>query len=396
MTYERTNNKVRQLLARWTKKVFYSLLGVSCFLLSPAPSQQLKADDMPAVWNEPEVRSYLQDLEELGYCVIPRIFSSEETRVLYERVWHEYVEKAWPRCKMEDRSNWKEEFPIHNKMGIFAGPAGQIQVMWDIRQDTRIIDAFAKIWNTSDLIVSMDGISLMCPTEIREGYFEPWPHVDQSVLQRLDGVKHSNNPPDGFVSESSLSTQPFTIQGQFLFEDSCERDGGFYCIPKSHLKFHEFAPKMETLMAMDISREEKKAQRQKILEEYFATESEEGVTSYAMKHVTAPRGSIILWDSRTIHWNQHADKDRPYEDLPRVRMVGYVCYVPKARLSDDGRVLRKAAFENGVSTGHNPAYPELKYSKDHIQPQFIEYLEDPAYVQPSISLTPVGESLLGF
>jgi len=66
----------------------------------------------------------------------------------------------------------------------------------------------------------------MCPPEIREGHYEPWPHVDQAILVRLDNVAHSNHPPIGFVSESSLKTMPYTIQGQFLFEDSFDGDGG--------------------------------------------------------------------------------------------------------------------------------------------------------------------------
>lgn len=111
----------------------------------------------------PLIVSYLTDLEEQGYCVIPQVLSTSEAEALYQRVWHEFIEKAWPNCKMNDRSNWKEAFPKHNKMGIFAGPAGQTQVMWDLRQDPRIVDVFARVWNTNDLIVSMDGLSFMCP-----------------------------------------------------------------------------------------------------------------------------------------------------------------------------------------------------------------------------------------
>lgn len=32
--------------------------------------------------------SYLKDLEELGYCVIPQVFTATETEQLYQRVWH--------------------------------------------------------------------------------------------------------------------------------------------------------------------------------------------------------------------------------------------------------------------------------------------------------------------
>lgn len=340
------------------------------------------------------VASYLKDLEELGYCVIPELLSTREAELLYQRVWHEFIEKAWPNCRMDDRSNWKKTFPMHNKMGVFSGPAGQIQVMWDLRQDPRIVDVFAKIWNTDNLIVSMDGLSLMCPTEIREGYFEPWPHVDQAIIRRQDSVSHNNNPPIGFVSESSLKTQPYTIQGQFLFEDSLDGDGGFYCIPKSHLRFTEFAPELEMINAMAAPKNEKRNASYKFLQEFFDSRMDESGNSYCMKHITAPRGSLILWDSRTIHWNQHPMKDRPNRDNPRVRMVGYLCYVPKARLGDAERMVRREAFEKGVSTGHNPAYPELKYTKDHIGKEFVHYLEDPSYIQPKINLTPLGQALL--
>ncbi len=363
-------------------------------LVSTLTGAQSSSTDSIITKQEPLINSYLRDLEELGYCVIPKVLSSSETKILYKRIWHEFIEKAWPNCKLDDRSNWEEAFPMHNKMGIFAGPAGQTQAMWDLRQDPRIVTIFANIWNTNDLVVSMDGLSFMCPPEIREGYIEPWPHVDQLILRRQDDVTHSNKVPAEFVSESLLKTKPFTIQGQFLFEDSLDGDGGFYCIPKSHLRFTEFAPELEIILATTPSKDRRNA-RHKFLLEFFDSRNDESGNSYCMKHIIAPRGSLILWDSRTVHWNQNASKDRPYIDSPKVRMVGYLCYVPKARLTDEAKILRREAFEKGVSTGHSPSSVELKYTKDHIYQEFKEYLEDASYIQPKINLTPLGESLLG-
>lgn len=376
-----------------TSQILASFLAVAPMVADACPL--LERGSITVEAEKPQIASYLDELEEQGYCVIPQVLLTAEAERLYQRVWHEFIEKAWPVCKLDDRSHWKEAFPIHNKMGIFAGPAGQTQVMWDLRQDPRIVDIFARIWNTNELIVSMDGLSFMCPPEVRDGYFEPWPHVDQSILRRLDGVGHSNNPPLDFVSESSLKTQPFTVQGQFLFEDSLEGDGGFYCIPKSHLRFSEFASQLEIINAIEAPKDKRREARHEFLQKFFDTRTDALGNPYCMKHVTAPKGSIILWDSRTVHWNQHANHDRPYSDPPRVRMVGYLCYVPKARLSDAGRMQRIEAFEKGVSTGHNPVNPELKYTNDHIYPEFRQYLEDPTYTQPAIHLTPLGESLLG-
>lgn len=338
----------------------------------------------------PSIASYLTDLEEQGYCVIPHVLSTSEAEVLYQRVWHEFIEKAWPNCRMDDRSNWKEEFPIHDKYGIFKGPAGQIQVMWDLRQDPRIVDVFAQVWNTNDLVVSMDGLSLMCPPEIRKGGFDPWPHVDQSIPKEQNSGEYKNNPPLGFISESSLKTNPYNIQGQFLFEDSFDGDGGFYCIPKSHLRFDEFAPQLK-----EEANIESWTYNNKFLMNFFSSAKDELGNTYSMKHIAAPRGSLILWDSRTVHWNQYPSENRPCSENPRVRMVGYLLYLPKARLTDEARMLRKEAFEKGITTGAIPhSYSDLRRTEDHINHNFEGYLEDSNYVLPKINLTELGESVL--
>lgn len=226
----------------------------------------------------------------------------------------------------------------------------------------------------------------MCPPEIREGHVDLWPHVDQAILRGPNQKAHNNNLPDGFISESLLATKPYTIQGQFLFEDSLDGDGGFYCIPQSHLRFNEFAPAVEAIDALGISRDDKRMIRNQFLTEFFKPPNH-------MKHITAARGSLILWDSRTVHWNQHPDKHRIQ---PKVRMAGYLCYVPESRLTDEGIKMRREAFEKGISTGHNPAYPELKPTIDRLPSDYFHYREDSSYIQPIIQFYSIGKSLLGF
>lgn len=332
---------------------------------------------------------YLKNLEEFGYCVIPQVLTAAETEVLYQRVWHEYIEKAWPNCKMDDRSNWKEAFPMPNLYGIFAESAAQIQVMWDLRQDPRIVDVFAKIWGTRDLIVSMDGMAILCPPEIRTGHAEPWFHVDQTRIKGHESIPHTNtiHPSIDFGSDSLLKTNASIIQGQFLFEDSFSGDGGFYCIPKSHLRFNEFAPQLEALSRLEVAAEEELQSRNRYLLNFFGLDTGRSDTSYRIKHITAPRGSLILWDARTVHWNQYASKERSKKENSKVGMAGYLCYVPKEKLTHKARTLKGEAFKAGASTRLTPTYFDFNPTKDHIKPEFKCHFEDASYTQPQVRLS---------
>jgi hypothetical protein len=43
-----------------------------------------------------------------------------------------------------------------------------------------VLEAFEKIWNTNELIVSYDTINLTLPNASKMAGSKPWPHVDQA------------------------------------------------------------------------------------------------------------------------------------------------------------------------------------------------------------------------
>lgn len=59
-------------------------------------------------------------------------------------------------------------------------------------------------------------------------------------------------------------------------------------------------------------------------------------------------GDVVLWDSRMVH------SVSPPLDLQTVRMVAYVCMVPRAWASPQTLKRRKAAFLRGASSTHWP------------------------------------------
>lgn len=74
--------------------------------------------------------------------------------------------------------------------------------------------------------------------------------------------------------------------GQALLTDSLDHTRGFWCYPGSHLEYPKFIGEYETL----TNREEKFA----FLQKQFNNPTK----------ISVPKGSMIIWDSRTVHWNQ--------------------------------------------------------------------------------------------
>lgn len=83
-------------------KYIYLLLFGLLLLVPKLTNAQVLPKEHNAASNTqcPLTPSYLKDLEEQGYCVIPQVFSTAEATILYQRVWHEFIEKAWPKCKL--------------------------------------------------------------------------------------------------------------------------------------------------------------------------------------------------------------------------------------------------------------------------------------------------------
>lgn len=63
-----------------------------------------------------------------------------------------------------------------------------------------------------------------------------------------------------------------------------------------------------------------------------------------IKVETSP-GDLILWDSRTIHWNRTPTADQ-------VRVVVYTCYAPKSMASEAVLAKRAECFEQRLATTH--------------------------------------------
>lgn len=95
--------------------------------------------------------------------------------------------------------------PFSHRGGLYNGyGCGHEEYAWQIRQEPGIIDAFAKIWGTNELLVSFDGLNISLPQkDAAKDVHKPWPHVDQSptrqFLHCVQGIANlaPNGPLDG-------------------------------------------------------------------------------------------------------------------------------------------------------------------------------------------------------
>lgn len=137
-----------------------------------------------------------------------------------------------------------------------------------------VLDAFSKLWGTDELLVSFDGINMTIPEEKRVET-EPWPHIDQSPERK------------GLVC----------AQGIINFAPNGPHDGGLIVLKKSHNLVEQFFHKHpETIGRQTWGPKDWFGFTQEEMT-WFKDRGGEVVK------VCAGPGDLIIWDSRTVHWN---------------------------------------------------------------------------------------------
>ncbi|GAK63261.1 phytanoyl- dioxygenase [Moesziomyces antarcticus] len=220
-----------------------------------------------------------------------------------------------------DPSTVKESnMPVINEKGMCLGYGiAHEDFTWAVRQEPGIVDAFEKVYDTKDLIVSFDGVNMTFPNRNDLKPNKPWPHQDQDPSK------------PGFRC----------MQGLVNLLPNGPNDGGLIVCKGAHLlseAFHrEFANEPDRIWAWTK-------------EWYGFTES--GMAWLASKgcewvKLDAEPGDLLLWDSRTPHYNLSPTGQQP-------RFCIYTCFMPVTEASDEDLVRKKHAFETLQSTTHWP------------------------------------------
>lgn len=301
-------------------------------------------------------------LNQTGVAVIPNVLTEAECINFRNEIWSELKHVTQNRFDIQNQNTWKEFYkfyPLHSML-LQHFSLGHIKPVWDIRQHNKVCETFEKIWDIpkNDLLVSFDGLSVHLPPEkTNKGWYlkNEWFHTDQSF-----------DKPNKTCIQGLINLYPVN-----------EKDATLSILEGSHIYHQEFKNNYNPECNDDWY-------KLKSGEKQFYIDR--GCNEFAVK---AGIGSMIFWDSRTIHQGKEPEKHRPQENF---RIAVYVCMMPRYMAGDKALEKKKKAFNELRVTNHwanNPKlFPKVPRTYGGDIPEFNA-------IHPP-QLTPIGRRLAGF
>ena len=267
-----------------------------------------------------------ETLNTYGVATIPNVLNHEELETHRAELWtllNKLTENMEKPITQEDPSSWKSYFNLIPKKGMLLQNfgIGHSQLAWNIRQNPKVATVFSQLWDVpkEELLTSFDGMSWQPAHEVTgKGHMvKSWFHCDQSFT--------NNNLR--------------CYQGQVLLYDANVGDATLRILEKSHKYHGECGKHFKITDKADwykLTKEE---------EEYYR---EKGCEDHS---VLTKAGSLVLWDSRTIHQGQVSLRHRLEQ---KNRCVVYVCMTPRSWSSPKDINKKIKAFQEQRSTAHWP------------------------------------------
>jgi len=271
-------------------------------------------------------------LDTFGVAIIPNVLNQEECDAMNYGMWDtlEHLSQTWENpIRRDNPDSWREMrrlYPLHSML-LQHWSVGHAQYVWNVRQNPKVVSAFASIWGCPNekLLVSFDGVSYHLPPETTNiGWYRgnTWYHTDQSYLDN----------------------EFKCVQGWISGYDTNEGDATL-CIMEGTHKFHQA---LQEEFGIEDKNDWYKLTRDQ--EQFYLDRG------CQYKRIKCPRGSLVLWDSRTVHCGGEPIKGR---ELPNFRNVVYVCYQPRSKCDAKNLAKKKKAFEEMRMTSHWPCQVKL-------------------------------------
>jgi ectoine hydroxylase-related dioxygenase (phytanoyl-CoA dioxygenase family) len=300
-----------------------------------------------------------------GVAIIPNVLNAIECKKMVNGMWSyfEHITSMWTvPIDRHNKKTWTEFYklyPVHSML-IQHWNVGHNQESWNLRQNEKIVNIFSYFWNTDkdNLLVSFDGLSFNLPPETtNKGWNRDntWYHTDQSYTRNTFEC----------------------IQSWITGLDVNEGDATLSIMENSHKYHEEFSKKFKITDKSDWYK------LNKMEEQFYINKGCE------YKNIKCPKGSLVFWDSRTIHCGIEAHNNRLKSNI---RAVIYLCYSPRDYCKQKQLEKKQKAFLELRTTVHHPCKPKLFPKKPNTYGKSIEEI---TIINKPV-LNELGKKLAGF
>jgi hypothetical protein len=295
-------------------------------------------------------------LQRDGYVVVKNAIPHDRA-LAYQQKAFAWLKSFGTDLDFKNPETWvRKNLPVQSKINTFHsyGVAHE-RFMWEARMEPGVLDAFALLWGTDQLLVSFDSLNVTFPNRKDVPRKGAWEHIDQSPLRR--GIH--------------------CVQGIINLSTSGPEDGGLMVYPGSHTLNDEFFDTQTDKSTWDP------LDRYLFDQKQLAWFASKGIHP---KKVCAEVGDLILWDSRTIHYGSE-----PSPLSNTIRTAIYAAYTPAKLASEETLATKTEVFKAYGGTTHLPHDNIVKRS-------YVTYLEDgtrdPADREQPLELPEMSDALL--
>jgi hypothetical protein len=238
---------------------------------------------------------------ENGYVVVRDAAPPENLDAVIKAIWgfqemDPSDSRTWYR--QPERSNGMPELNGSGMVEMYNHPA-----LWANRQLPRIHGAFADIWGTEKLWVTIDRANLNVPN--RPGFeFTGFIHWD---------------------IDTSLDPLPFDVQGVLSLTDTVPGQGGFQCVPGMPKRLPEW------IKTQPADRNPHRPD----------------LTRLQVETVETRAGDLLIWNSQLPHGVSPNNSDRP-------RLAQYISMSPAQEQNEEARQWRIDSWLHRIAPEGNP------------------------------------------
>lgn len=286
-------------------------------------AEQQAADSSAAAryrFNFDDRDAWLDHFHRRGYVVIAAAADAGEVAVAKDLLWRELESqnRGLSRSRIDTWSDWSVD-----PRGIEPSLA-QSEGAWSIRSLRKIKACFAAIWDTDDLLVSMDAVLV----------WRPW-WVGNGKAQRI-----SRPVTEGLHLDQNPFDKPYfdCVQGMVPLLPVTKQSGGLEVVPLSHLE------RAKVLTKRQNSRWKGQGD--------WCVLDETDPMQHCTELLLAEAGDLILWDSRTVHGGRVGAGSGEVTDLARLSCT--VAMSPRTMASAEVQRKRIEGQARGDAFNHCP------------------------------------------